>query len=365
MKNRKPFSNKKFNTNIFLLILLVILILILIIFIIWRNYKKKEQFTTTNFPLPQNICFEQIFENGVLDLSQCSITSISKGSFKDNSLIKEVHFPASLKTIGDDAFISCVNLTKVVFSPISKLTEIGRNSFLGCNSLSKINLPNSLKTIGVKSFLNSQMLTTLNLPLNIKTIKKNAFLYSGIKELNFFVNDDFINTSNWDVYAFFSRSRNLKTIRICDTSKGMIKTEDIKGFFENNYAYYKLTYDNCEPTDEEIKCYIDKHPDLKEKFNNDIDKGRDHFNVYVKTGKEKDRTYFCPPKSLTTIPQTIIPQTTIPQTTIPQTTIPQTTLSTLNTTELEDSTTLSPFISTTNSFPVSTVSEVANVLYFF
>lgn len=100
----------------------------------------------------------------VLESNYCPITSIA--------------IPHSVKTIGNDAFFCCRNLTLVSFE-VDKdgntcLTSIGNNAFRAC-SLTSITIPNSVTTIGSGAFENNQKLTTAILGNGITEIKSNTF----------------------------------------------------------------------------------------------------------------------------------------------------------------------------------------------
>ena len=74
------------------------------------------------------------------------ITTISDGAFA-NSNIRSVRLPASLTSIGAEAFKNTTNLRKVTFAENSKLTEIGSRAFQG-SALREITLPASVETLG-------------------------------------------------------------------------------------------------------------------------------------------------------------------------------------------------------------------------
>ena len=58
-----------------------------------------------------------------------NITSIPAGTFKGNTCITKVTIPAKVTSIGDEAFMGCVNLTHIDFEN-DRVTYMGKNAFL-------------------------------------------------------------------------------------------------------------------------------------------------------------------------------------------------------------------------------------------
>lgn len=59
-----------------------------------------------------------------------NITSIPAGTFKGNTNITKVTIPAKVTSIGDEAFMNCVNLAQIVFENDS-VSYVGKDAFLG------------------------------------------------------------------------------------------------------------------------------------------------------------------------------------------------------------------------------------------
>ncbi len=82
-----------------------------------------------------------------------SVTSIKAGAFKNNKKLKKITIPASVKTIGNNAFYGCTNLKTVVFAKKSKLASIGKNAFYNCKALTSVKITSTkLTKIGKKAF---------------------------------------------------------------------------------------------------------------------------------------------------------------------------------------------------------------------
>lgn len=71
----------------------------------------------------------------------------------ENKPLNHITLPGTLKTIGDQAFINCANLSEIQLP--SSLTSIGFEAFNNCTSLSEIQLPSSLTSIGSRAFQNT------------------------------------------------------------------------------------------------------------------------------------------------------------------------------------------------------------------
>lgn len=125
------------------------------------------------------------------------VEEIARNAFKLGS-VEEVHFPSTLKKIGDMAFFYCKNLKKVDFG--TGLEMIGSNvekqCFSSCDNLKSIIIPPQVKSIGSRAFENSAVselclneglasvgnnafngcpIKTVKLPESLKTISEDAF----------------------------------------------------------------------------------------------------------------------------------------------------------------------------------------------
>lgn len=101
-----------------------------------------------------------------------SLVTIQGYSFAWASQLKELVIPDSVSTIGDYAFRDCSKLQTVKLS--CKCSKIGEYSFNGCN-LSKIIVPEGVKTLGAYCFSNNPNLKEVVLPSTIEEIGGNVF----------------------------------------------------------------------------------------------------------------------------------------------------------------------------------------------
>ena len=66
------------------------------------------------------------------------ITAIDDYAFVGNNSLRSLSFPGDLEKIGAHAFTDCKNLERVNLSRCVKLSNIGKEAFLGCESLNEI-----------------------------------------------------------------------------------------------------------------------------------------------------------------------------------------------------------------------------------
>lgn len=94
-------------------------------------------------------------------------------------LLKEITLPEEVRIIGNQAFKYCKSLDKVTFTG-QNLKAIGMFAFEGCEKLSAITIPNSVKQIGEGAFKRSG-LKTFKAPRDLEMIEAGTF--RGCKNL--------------------------------------------------------------------------------------------------------------------------------------------------------------------------------------
>lgn len=108
-----------------------------------------------------------------------SLTTIGNGAFKDCTSLENITLPNRLKAIGKDVFNGCLKL-KPLTLPAS-VTSIGETAFRGCAAFTTITLPDSVTEIGNSAFEGCAKLTSVTMPANLTKIGNSAF--KGCAEL--------------------------------------------------------------------------------------------------------------------------------------------------------------------------------------
>ena len=104
------------------------------------------------------------------DLSQ-----VDAAAFR-NTNIRTITFPesCSLKTISDQIFANCSQLTKVTINA-PQVENFGANSFYNCPVLNTVTIPSGLKGVGENCFAYCPKLTDISLPDTVENIGHGAF----------------------------------------------------------------------------------------------------------------------------------------------------------------------------------------------
>lgn len=128
----------------------------------------------------------QVFDYAFAGMGQLSVvklpevTSIGTRSF-DSSGIKTVIFTGNMKEITGASFIFCNKLEEI--SLPDGLEKIHFDAFRECENLKKVHFPNSLKEIASNAFYQCRALEIINYPLSLNLVGYNAFRETSIKSI--------------------------------------------------------------------------------------------------------------------------------------------------------------------------------------
>lgn len=89
-----------------------------------------------------------------------------------NHGVQSIIFPSSLKSIGEYAFYSCINLQDFVLP--ESLEKIEKNAFYSCKNIKSVVIPNKVTSIGEYAFYGCTKLAELYIPISVNNIGRNV-----------------------------------------------------------------------------------------------------------------------------------------------------------------------------------------------
>ena len=104
-----------------------------------------------------------------------SVTSIGTSAFNGCKALTSITIPEGVTTMGQQAFYKCEKLATVEFKGNDKLTKIAEAAFMGCVVLNKINIPDSVTVIAPNAFKGCTKLSEISIPDNVKILNLCAF----------------------------------------------------------------------------------------------------------------------------------------------------------------------------------------------
>lgn len=105
--------------------------------------------------------------------NEYSVTSIGDRSFLDCQHLTSVTIPESVTSIGWGAFENCFGLTSVTIP--NSVTSIGESVFANCSGLTSVTIPSSVTSIGEGAFSGCSGLTSVTIPNSVTSIGGSAF----------------------------------------------------------------------------------------------------------------------------------------------------------------------------------------------
>lgn len=144
-----------------------------------------------------------------------TVTAIGR-SFFNNTFVTSVSIPATMKTIGNEAFKNCSNLTSLTFEGDSQLEQIGNYAF-NVSGLTTISIPATVKTIGNNAFQDCGNLKSLTFEgeSQLEQIGHGAFYNTVLTTIDIPASVTSIGT-----YAFFGNTALQQVYMHCDDPSG-------------------------------------------------------------------------------------------------------------------------------------------------
>lgn len=127
--------------------------------------KTIEQFTIAEMTIPKDSLTAVNITLGA--------TEIKDSAFSNCKELTKVLIPDSIKSIKGYAFSNCTNLTSIVIP--SGVTSIDTGAFSGCIGLTSISFPNSIISIGDSAFWGCTKITNITIPESLTSIGSSAF----------------------------------------------------------------------------------------------------------------------------------------------------------------------------------------------
>lgn len=121
-----------------------------------------------------------------------SVTSLGQNAFSNCKALKSVVFEnvGTEMSIGNDSFKSCSALETVKFNKNAGIKYLGVFMFYECKALEYLSIPDSVTTLKTSAFYNCDALGPVYLPKNLATIEKIDSLFEGCENM-YFVNEFF------------------------------------------------------------------------------------------------------------------------------------------------------------------------------
>jgi len=128
---------------------------------------------------------EVIFPDKIAGIPVTSIINNSSTTTTQKALVKSVFIPASVTSIGYQAFHSFSELEEVIFEQNileesgnfsgTGLSTINSQAFYNCIKLNIFEIPSTVKTIGASAFQYCQSLTYIVIPNGVTTLEQSVF----------------------------------------------------------------------------------------------------------------------------------------------------------------------------------------------
>lgn len=112
------------------------------------------------------------------------LTRIGESMFQGCTALNDIHFPSTLRRIGDRAFGYCPSLKAIDFP--NGFIQIGAGAFQDCSAIEELTLPGSLETISDCAFMDCTNIRTIDMQDGVEYIGKQAFAFvSQVTKIDF------------------------------------------------------------------------------------------------------------------------------------------------------------------------------------
>lgn len=175
--------------------------------------------------------------------------TITGERYRSNTTIKNFYAPF-LETFNGEYTFAYSSIEKVKFDMVK---STGKYSFMYCENLNTVILPDTLETLSQASFFNTPNLTKISIPDNVTVIERKCFEFSGLIELN--TNNAMILPES-NPSPIFPNSKNLKRV-ICPKIEGFYMAYDFTGLPSLEYMdLYVADFIATIPKNQTLKTLI-------------------------------------------------------------------------------------------------------------
>lgn len=222
---------------------------------IWYTSSDNQMVTPSNDNFNVSIVSNDYNDGkGVIKFSG-ELTSIGEFAFNAKTTLASVTIPASLKSVGDQAFNGCSGLTTLTFAEDSQLETIGERAFDGAGISGELTHPASLKNIGLLAFAGCPLTKVYMSSENLSGISNKIFIESAVIIVpsalyeaykNHFSGNNKVEVplNEWKEYTIAKIEAAMQTVNtLSDTDRNTIATcistiENATTFDETLEAYY-------------------------------------------------------------------------------------------------------------------------------
>lgn len=152
------------------------------------------------------------------------LNKISERAFMGATALKSITVPSGVAIIEPYTFAGCTALNQVTLTSVTKILE---GAFSGCNAIEGITLPYALNTISQKAFCDCTALREIELTKSIRSIEAHAF--SGCYSLREVVFGDGCRKIDWG--SMYTADVFLGCTNLSLKSKARIRKLGYKGKF--------------------------------------------------------------------------------------------------------------------------------------
>lgn len=105
---------------------------------------------------------------GVVTLPD-GLIKIGQNAFKGCQRLLKINIPHSVTEMGESVFSECKDLQEVNFNP--NISGIPSNTFEDCYNLENVSIPNNIESLGVNCFYNCRSLKVIKIPAALNSMK--------------------------------------------------------------------------------------------------------------------------------------------------------------------------------------------------